>query len=35
MADCMDEGIYIGRRTIRYEEDSNLESPSPNLIDLH
>jgi len=32
----MSEGVYAGRRTIRYEEDSeDDEPPAANLIDLY
>lgn len=35
MADRIGEGVYAGRRTIRYEDDPDIEPASPNLIDLY
>ncbi|UPX12361.1 uncharacterized protein EKO05_0002911 [Ascochyta rabiei] len=29
------EGVYAGRRIVRYEQDSDVEPASPNLIDLY
>ena len=31
----MVDGVYAGRRTIRYEEDFEDEPPAPDLIDLY
>jgi hypothetical protein len=32
----MGEGVYAGRRTIRYDEDADYDEPTaPNLIDLY